>query len=445
MSTIIYGGTIVNEGRSFLGSLVIDNDRLTEIYEDSSTPRGLYSEEIDATGCLVMPGVIDEHVHMREPGLTQKADIESETRAAAWGGVTSVMDMPNTVPQTTTLEALNDKFERAAHESHVNYSFFPGATASNLSLIGHADAHRIPGIKLFMGASTGNMLVDGDSALDAIFAACAERGLPLMTHCEDSAIINVNMARAKALYGDDPDIKYHPTIRSEEACWQSTHKAVSLARRHHTRLHVAHITTARELELFGSDDHITAEAVAAHLLFSDSDYAQRGALIKCNPAVKTAADKQALRQAVASGRIYTVGTDHAPHLLEEKQGGAATAESGMPMIQFSLVSILQLADEGVLGIERIVELMCHHPARLFGISRRGYLRPGYHADVTIVRPNARWTLTKELIQSKCKWSPLEGHAFNWRVEHTYCNGRNIYNKGIFAPDSKGEQLKFDNP
>lgn len=442
MSTIIYGGTIVNEGRNFLGSLVIDNDRITEIYEDSSTPRGLYSEEIDATGCLVMPGVIDEHVHMREPGLTQKADIESETRAAAWGGVTSVMDMPNTMPQTTTLEALNDKFERAAHESHVNYSFFPGATASNLSLITDADLHRIPGIKLFMGASTGNMLVDGDSALDAIFAACAERGLPLMTHCEDSAIINVNMARAKALYGDDPDIKYHPTIRSEEACWQSTHKAVSLARRHHTRLHVAHITTARELELFGSDDHITAEAVAAHLLFSDSDYAQRGALIKCNPAVKTAHDRDALRRGLTDGRIYTLGTDHAPHLLADKQGGCARAASGMPMVQFSLPAMLGLTDQGVLTVERMVELMCHNPARLFGVRDRGFLRRGYKADIAIVEPHQRWTVTEDIIQSKCKWSPLMGDSFDWRVRTTLCNGRTIYDRGHFCTDSRGEEIAF---
>lgn len=450
MTTLIYGGRIVNEGRTFYGSLIIDDGVIADIQEGNIRPRGSYQHSVDATGCFVLPGIIDSHVHFREPGLTRKADIESESRAAAYGGVTSYLEMPNTVPQTTTIKALEQKWQLAAGESHVNYGFFFGATNTNASLFHQIDRSLIPGIKLFMGASTGNMLVDRREALDSVFGEAARLHLPVMAHCEDTEIINRNMREAKAAMGPDPDISRHPLIRSAEACYASSAKAVELARRHGTRLHIAHLSTARELQLLDmptdtSLPQITGEATLAHLLFDDSDYARLGALIKCNPAVKTAADKQALRQAVASGRIYTVGTDHAPHLLEEKQGGAATAKSGMPMIQFSLVSMLQLADEGVLGIERIVELMCHHPARLFGISRRGYLRPGYHADVTIVRPNARWTLTKELIQSKCKWSPLEGHAFNWRVEHTYCNGRHIYNKGIFAPDSKGEQLKFDNP
>lgn len=442
MSTIIYGGTIVNEGRTFQGSLTIDNDRITGIYEDSKTPRGLYTQEIDATGCFVMPGVIDEHVHMREPGLTQKADIQSETRAAAWGGVTSVFDMPNTKPQTTTAEALDDKFARAAKESHVNYSFFPGATTDNINFIQSLDIHRIPGVKLFMGASTGNMLVDSDSALDQIFSVCASRHLPIMTHCEDTAIINANMAKAKAQYGDDPDISLHPVIRSSDACWLSTQKAVALARRHHTQLHVAHISTARELQLFGKESYITAEAVTAHLLFSDEDYMSLGALIKCNPAVKTSCDRQELRRAIADGRIYTIGTDHAPHCLADKQGGCAKAASGMPMVQFSLPAMLSLVDLGVLTIEQMVALMCHHPALLFGIRQRGFLRTGYKADIAIVQPNSPWTVTQDIIQSKCKWSPLMGKSFNWRVRTTLCNGRTIFDRGNFDPQSQGEEILF---
>lgn len=300
-----------------------------------------------------------------------------------------------------------------------------------------------------MGSSTGNMLVDRREALDRVFSESARLHLPVMAHCEDTDIINQNMREAKATHGDDPDISLHPLIRSAEACYASSEKAMELARRHDARLHIAHISTERELALLDSPSgnelpQITGEAVLAHLLFDESDYQRLGALIKCNPAIKTAADKQALRQALTSGLIFAVGTDHAPHLLEEKQGGAAKAKSGMPMIQFSLVSMLQLVDEGVLSIERLVELMCHNPVRLFAINRRGYLRRGYHADITIVKPHTGWTVTKKVIQSKCKWSPVEGRVYNWRVEHTFCNGLHIYNKGMFAPDSKGEQLLFDN-
>lgn len=442
MSILIYGGTIVNECRRFSGSIVIENDRITEIYEDSNKPRGTYSKEIDATGCFVIPGVIDEHVHMREPGLTQKADIESESRAAAFGGVTSFFDMPNTLPQTTTLEALANKFEWAAHESHVNYSFFLGATTDNVELIHQVDVQHIPGIKLFMGASTGNMLVDNDEALDRIFEACTRAHLPLMTHCEDTAIINDNMARAKATYGDDPDIALHPLIRSEKACLQSTQKAIQLARRYHTRLHVAHITTASELALLGDDSNITAEAVIAHLLFSEADYRDLGALIKCNPAVKTDADRQALRRGLTDGRICCVATDHAPHRLEEKQGGCARAASGMPMVQFSLAAMLSLADQGILTLERIVELMCHNPARLFGVRQRGFLRKDYKADIAIIEPHQPWTVTPLCIQSKCKWSPLLGKTFDWRVRSTLCNGQLIMDCGWFDTNSQGEEILF---
>lgn len=442
MSTLIFGGTIVNEGNTFGGSLLIDRDRITEIFRDGKAPRGTYTDVIDATGCFVLPGVIDEHVHFREPGLTRKADMESESRAAAYGGVTSYFDMPNTVPQTTTLEALDAKFELASTKSHINYSFFLGATAANTELYGQADTHRIPGIKLFMGASTGNMLVDGADALATIFDRCAQLGLPLMTHCEDTAIINQNMAKAKEMYGDDPAITLHPQIRSTEACWTSTAKAVALARQFGTHLHVAHVTTARELTLFGHDPLITAEAVIAHLLFTDADYATRGALIKCNPAVKTATDRAALREALTSGTIYTVATDHAPHQAADKQGGCARAASGMPMIQFSLPAMLELVDGGVLSIAQVVSLMCHHPAQLFSVRDRGYIRKGYKADITIVKTHSPWTVTPEVIQSKCGWSPLMGHRFNWQVQSTLCNGQMVYHQGEFDTASRGEAILF---
>lgn len=445
MTTLISGATVVNEGRAFRASIVVSGDRIAEIIEGNNMPRGNYDNVVDATGCFVLPGVIDDHVHFREPGLTAKADIESESRAAAYGGVTSYFDMPNTKPQTTSLKELDDKVRIAERKSHVNYSFFIGATNDNISELLRVDPHLVPGVKLFMGSSTGNMLVDHEEALRQIFSKVE---LPIMTHCEDTEVINANMAQAKRLYGDDPDVKHHPEIRSEEACWRSTSLAVELAHEYNARLHVAHLTTARELQLFspcapgGELPSVTAEAVVAHLLFSDADYERLGARIKCNPAVKTAADRDALRRALADGRIAVVGTDHAPHQLSEKQGGCAKAMSGMPMIQFSLVSMLGLVDEGVLPIERLVQLMCHNPAKLFSVSERGFLRNGYKADIALVRPNSPWTVTPGCIQSKCGWSPLEGRSFNWRVEHTFCNGCHIYNNGVFNDDYRGERIEF---
>lgn len=426
----------------FEGALVIDGDRITQIIEGKNTPRGNYERSLDASGCFVLPGVIDEHVHFREPGLTQKADIKSESRAAAYGGVTSYFEMPNTQPQTTTLETLNDKFSIAKVKSHVNYSFFLGATDGNAGLFSEVDRHRIPGIKLFMGSSTGNMLVDKRASLEAIFAKCADTDLPLMTHCEDTAIINRNMAEAKAKYGDDPDICHHPAIRSEEACWASTSLAVELARKHGTRLHVAHLTTAKELSLFGDNGRITAEVTTAHLVFADKDYQEKGALIKCNPAVKSIADREALRKALTNGRIYAIGTDHAPHRLSEKQGGCARASSGMPMVQFSLPSMLELVDNGVLTMAKMVELMSHNPAKLFSVRDRGYIRKDYKADIAIVRPHTPWRVTEDVIQSKCKWSPLTRHLFNWKVAYTLCNGHLIYDNGYFDDDYHGEEIIF---
>ena len=441
MRTLIKNGTIVNEGRSFLGDLVVDGEHIEEIYEGKA-PRGIYDQVIDASGCFVLPGVIDDHVHFREPGLTRKADIESESRAAAFGGVTSYFEMPNTNPQTTTLEALEDKFALGAQKSHVNYSFFFGATNDNVDLFDRLDVHRIPGIKLFMGSSTGNMLVDKYESLQQIFVKAKKMGLPVMTHCEDTDIINRNMAAYQEKYGEDPDVKFHPEIRSVEACYESSSLAVKLAKESGAHLHIAHVTTARELEFFGKDKNITGEAVIAHLYFSDEDYADKKAFIKCNPAIKTVNDRKALREALADGRISVVGTDHAPHEWKDKQGGCAKAASGMPMVQFSLVSMLELVDKGVLSIERMVEVMSHHPAKLFHVDKRGFLRPGYQADIVIVRPHTAWTVQKEIIQSKCGWSPMEGHEYQWQVEQTICNGHLIYNKGEFDEAYRGEELTF---
>ena len=441
MRTLIKNGTIVNEGRSFLGDLVVNGEQIEEIYEGKA-PRGIYDQVIDASGCFVLPGVIDDHVHFREPGLTRKADIESESRAAAFGGVTSYFEMHSTNPQTTTLEALEDKFALGAQKSHVNYSFFFGATNDNVDSFDRLDVHRIPGIKLFMGSSTGNMLVDKYESLQQIFVKAKKLGLPVMTHCEDTDIINRNMAAYQKKYGEDPDVKFHPEIRSVEACYESSSLAVKLAKESGAHLHIAHVTTARELEFFGKDENITGEAVIAHLYFSDEDYADKKAFIKCNPAIKTVKDRKALREALADGRISVVGTDHAPHEWKDKQGGCAKAASGMPMVQFSLVSMLELVDEGVLSIERMVEVMSHHPAKLFQVDKRGFLRPGYQADIVIVRPHTAWTVQKEIIQSKCGWSPMEGHEYQWQVEQTICNGHLIYNKGEFDEAYRGEELTF---
>ena len=398
------------------------------------------AEVIDADGCYVMPGVIDEHVHFRQPGMEHKADIASESRAAACGGVTSFMDMPNTMPPTTDIEQLEHKHEIAAATSRVNYSFHFGASNSNAKLFASLDRSKVPAIKLFMGSSTGNLLVDSAEALDDIFRLAP---VPLLTHCEDASIINANMKEACQRYGDDPDVCHHPWIRSAEACLASTTLAVSLARKHGTRLHVLHLSTAKELELFGNDPQITAEACIAHLLFSDDDYARLGTKIKCNPAIKSSTDREALRKALTDGRITTVATDHSPHLMTEKSGGCVRAASGMPMLQFSLVVMLSLVDDGILSIERMVELMCHNPARLFAVRKRGFLREGYKADIAIVRRCDPWMVTPAMIQSKCGWSPLTDITFNWRVEHTIVNGRHIYNKGVLNDNIRGEQLLFD--
>ena len=440
MKTLIKGGRIVNEGRVFDGSIVIEDGIMIEITRQQ--PEAAFDETIDALGCYVLPGIIDDHVHFREPGLTEKADIESESRAAAAGGVTTYFDMPNCVPQTTTQEALEEKFALARQKSHVNYSFFYGATNDNVDTFAQLDGNRIPGVKLFMGSSTGNMLVDRQQTLERIFSTCK---LPLMVHCEDTDIINRNMAAAKEAWGEDPPVGLHAMIRSEEACLASTRKAVELARKYGTRLHVAHVSTAEELELFEPSSQlsrITAEACVGYLLFSQLDHERLGARIKVNPAIKTPVDQFMLRQALSDGRIAVIGTDHAPHLFSQKSGGCAKAVSGMPMIQFSLPAMLQLVDEGVLKRERLVELMCHNPARLFGVRQRGFLRKGYRADIAIVRPKCSWQVTGDVIESKCKWSPLEGHTFQWKVVRTLCNGHTVYADNVVTQERAGEEIRF---
>ena len=446
MKILIKGGYIVNEGRVFNGNIVIEDGNIIEVTKQQ--PEASFDETIDASGCYVLPGVIDDHVHFREPGLTAKADIESESCAAAAGGVTSYFDMPNCVPQTTTVEALEEKYALAAKKSHVNYAFFYGVTNDNAESLSKLDGHRIPGIKLFMGSSTGNMLVDKQEALERVFKNCK---LPLMAHCEDTDIINRNMANAQEAWGEDPPVALHAMIRSEEACLSSTQKAVALAKKYGTRLHVAHISTAEELEMLSpySTDHdsvatkITAEACVGHLFFTQLDHERLGSRIKVNPSIKTPVDQYMLRQALTDGRIAVIGTDHAPHLLAQKEGGCAKAASGMPMIQFSLVTMLELVDEGVLTIARMVELMCHNPARLFGVEHRGFLRKGCRADIVIVRPKSPWTVTRDNILSKCGWSPMEGHEYQWKVERTLCNGQTVYANGAVDANVIGEAITFN--
>ena len=428
---------IVNEGEVFLGSVIVEDGIISKITK-SQQPLS----EVDwKEKTILLPGVIDDHVHMRDPGLTHKADMDTETRAAAAGGVTTVLDMPNVSPQTTTLPLLEERYKMAAEKCHVNYGFFLGATNNNIQDIRNVDPHCVPGVKLFMGSSTGNMLVDKEEALRDIFRDCPTL---IMTHCEDTNRINQRMAECKKLYGDDPDVIHHPEIRDAEACYQSTELAVRLAKETGARLHVAHLTTARELELFSPNgQQITAEACVAHLLFTNQDYKNLGTRIKCNPAIKSQEDRQALRQALSDGRIKVVGTDHAPHLLSEKEGGCCKAMSGMPMVQFSLPAMLSLVDEGVLTIERMVELMCHNPAKLFGIEKRGFIREGYHADLTLIRANSPWEVSKNIIQSRCGWSPLEGKVFNWKVCQTYVNGQLVWDGKQINPSILGQAARFN--
>ena len=442
--TYIKNAQIVNEGKTFTGSIVIEDDIITEVLNAEESPTVPCEEIIDAKGCYLLPGVIDDHVHFRDPGLTHKADMQTESRAAAAGGVTSYMDMPNTNPQTTTLEALENKFKDAATKSVVNYSFYFGATNKNANVLALLDKKHICGVKLFMGSSTGNMLVDQMETLKDIFA---NAGMLIATHCEDQHIISANTAAYKEKYGDDPDVKYHPEIRNEEACYQSSSLAVQLAKETGARLHIMHISTAKELTLIEdkpiTEKNITAEACVSHLFFCDEDYEKFGARIKCNPAIKSRSDRDALRQALTSNLIDVIGTDHAPHLLSEKQGGALKAVSGMPTLQFSLIAVMELVHQGLLSMEQLVQKMCHAPAVLYQIAKRGFIRPGYKADLVLVNPSKEWTVTKDCILSKCGWSPMEGETFHSRVEKKLVNGHLVYNNNQVDIDYRGQALTFE--
>ena len=444
MKTIIRNATIVNEGRQFIGSVVIEDEMIQEVLESDDTTQ-YYDLEIDATGLYLFPGVIDDHVHFREPGMTHKADIASESRTAAAGGVTSYMEMPNTNPPTTTLNLLEEKFQIAARDSRVNYSFYFGATNDNVETLPILDRTRVPGVKVFMGSSTGNMLVDRTESLYRIFATSP---LLLMAHCENTGIIEANIRAFKKKYKGQNDfpVRYHSRIRSVEACYESSALAVQMAKDTGARLHIAHVSTAKELELFENkpieEKKITAEAVIAHLMFTTEDYDTLGTRIKCNPSVKTPEDRAALREALTNGLIDVVATDHAPHLESEKLGGALRAASGMPMIQFSLVSMLELSENGILPIERIPDLMSHNPAKLFHIEKRGFIRPGYYADLVLVDPDANWQVREGRYYTKCGWTPMDERFFKWRVRRTLINGITAYSDGIVVDGVRGKELRF---
>ncbi|KAA6341872.1 Dihydroorotase [termite gut metagenome] len=443
--TLIKNAVVVNEGRSFKGSVVVADEKIEEILKEEPESSLSCFETIDAEGCWLLPGIIDEHVHFRDPGLTHKADISSESRAAVAGGVTSVMDMPNTYPQTVTLDALARKFDEMSKKSLVNYSCYFGATNDNYVDFRYLSKHRVCGIKVFMGSSTGNMLVDKIENLRHIFG---ETDLLIAVHCEDQTIIEKNTEKYKdEITCEDLPVTYHPRIRSVEACYESSRLAVQLANENGARLHLLHITTAKELELVThtslKSKRITTEVCIPHLIFTSADYPALGSRIKCNPSIKDIFDRDALCSAVNSGLIDVIATDHAPHLLGEKEGGALKALSGMPMIQYSLVSMLKLVDEGLFTIEKIVEKMCHAPADIYHICNRGYIRSGYQADLVLVKP-VNWTLTNKDILSKCQWSPVEGKVFNHRVDKTFVNGSLVYSdKQITNEEYRGQELRFE--
>lgn len=442
--TLIKNATIVSDGAVFSGSVLVYGDTISQIIPSGETLPEC-SEIIDASGKYLLPGVIDDHVHFRDPGLTHKADMATESRAAAAGGVTTVFDMPNTKPQTTTLQTILDKHARAQECSCVNWAFYLGATRDNLDLVSGIDPSLVCGIKLFMGSSTGGMLLDDRESLKALFNAVT---LPIAAHCEETDIINAQMEKYTAMCGGEPPVTYHPLIRSEEACYASTSKALDMAAGTNARLHIMHISTARELALFSRGDisgkQFTAEACPAHLWFTDSDYQRLGTRIKCNPAIKTSSDRQALRDGLTNGLIDVIGTDHAPHLLSEKQGGCKSAASGMPCLPYSLVAMLELYNKGVMDITDVVRLMCHNPARLFSVEKRGFIREGYKADMVLVsRTEAPVTVTAHGLPNKCGWSPFEGTEFNWKVNTTWVNGNIVWNDGQYAPFTAGEKVRFE--
>jgi len=442
-SLVLRNAEIINEGRRFHADVLIRDGRIERI---GAVPTGAaYDREYDLTGKLLVPGLIDDQVHFREPGLTHKACIASEARAAVAGGVTSFMEMPNTNPPAVTLEELEKKYAIGAATSVANYSFFLGATNTNLEVVKSMDPRRICGVKVFMGSSTGDMLVDREATLEGIF-----RHSPaiILTHCEDTPRIKAAEAVAKAKWGEDVPAAEHPNLRDTEACYASSSLAAGLARRHDARLHILHITTAKELGLFSAaplkGKRLTAEACVHHLWFSDADYARLGHQIKCNPAIKTAADRDAVRAAVASGVIDVIATDHAPHTWEEKSQTYFKAPSGLPLIQHPLLILMDLARQGAFTLETAIQRACHAPAILFGVQQRGYIREGYWADLVVVDPAKPQPVTKAGLLYQCGWSPFEGHTFGSSIERTFVNGVCVYENGQVRPDApKGQRLTFD--
>ncbi|WP_299800496.1 dihydroorotase [uncultured Maribacter sp.] len=441
---LLKNGIIVNEGVAQESDILIVDDVIAKIGKDISDAD---AEVIDVTGKHILPGVIDDQVHFREPGLTHKGTIATESRAALAGGITTFMEQPNTTPQTTTIEKLEEKFATAANSAFANYSFLFGGTNDNLEELKKLDKNACSGIKLFLGSSTGNMLVDDEKVIESIFS---NTEMVISAHCEDETTIRKNMAKYKAEYGDDIPIAMHPIIRSEEACYLSSSRAIALAKKTGARLHVFHLSTGKETDLFRNDipleeKKITAEVCIHHLWFSDADYAKKGTLIKWNPAVKTATDRDMLWDALLDDRIDVIATDHAPHLLEEKDNVYTKAPSGGPLVQHALNAMLEKVKEGKITLEKMVQKMCHNPAILFQIEKRGYIREGYYADLVVADLNSSWTVTKENIAYKCKWSPFEDTTFSSKIVHTFINGHLGYSNGQFSEKRNAKRLTFNRP
>ncbi len=440
---LIKNAKIVNEGKIFEGDLLIENQLITEI-ADSISAKPDY-KVIDAEGNFLIPGAIDDQVHFREPGLTHKADIASESRAAVAGGITSFIEQPNTVPNAVTQELLEQKYQIAAETSFANYSFMMGGTNDNLEEVLKTNPRNVAGIKLFLGSSTGNMLVDNEEVLEKIFSSTK---MLIAVHCEDEATIQKNLALYKEKYGDDVPVKFHHLIRSEEACYLSSSKAIALAKKTGARLHVFHLSTAKELELFTNkiplkEKQITAEVCIHHLWFTNADYDTKGNLIKWNPAVKTEADRAALWQALLDDRIDVIATDHAPHTLEEKKQPYLQAPSGGPLVQHAVVAMFEAYHQGKISVEKIVEKMAHNPAKIFKIENRGFIKEGFYADLVLINPAMPWNVKKENILYKCGWSPLEGTNFKSRITHTFVNGELVYQNSKVNDTKAGMRLLFN--
>ncbi|WP_411893249.1 dihydroorotase [Winogradskyella sp. A2] len=443
-NTLIKNAKIVNEGKIVEGDILIA-DNIIEAIDSSISVKSADMTVIDAEGNYVIPGLIDDQVHFREPGLTHKANIETESKAAIAGGITSFIEMPNTNPQTTTVEKLEEKFAIATKTSHANFSFMFGGTNDNLDEILKVDPKSVAGLKLFLGSSTGNMLVDDPEVLEKIFSST---DMVISVHCEDEATIRKNLKKYKDQYGDDIPMELHPVIRSEEACYLSSSKAIELAKKTGARLHVFHLSTGKETKLFSNkiplkDKRITAEVCIHHLWFSDEDYKTKGSRIKWNPAVKTAKDRDQLWKALLEDRIDVLATDHAPHTSEEKNNPYTSAPSGGPLVQHALVALLEAHHKGKISIEKIVEKACHNPAILFDVEKRGYIKEGYYADLVIVDLNSPWTVNKSNILYKCGWSPFEGNTFKSRVTHTFVNGQLVYNNFKVLDVKAGQRLTFN--